>query len=173
MAMDSSGIDRVQQAVAQAVRDHWVLFLIEGIVLVLLGVLAVLVPMVATIAVTILIGWLFCISGVVAGIILLGWPVLGAVSLTLLMTAFFTIEGIASIMYSLEHRKELTGRWTWMLVSGIVDLILAFIILTGLPGTAAWALGLLVGINMLFGGTSMIAMALHARGSGPSVRQPA
>ena len=199
MAMDSSGIDRVQQAVAQAVRDHWVLFLIEGIVLVLLGVLAVLVPMVATIAVTILIGWLFCISGVVglittlmmrnapgfwwsllsavlgvvAGIILLGWPVLGAISLTLLMTAFFTIEGIASIMYSLEHRKELTGRWTWMLVSGIVDLILAFIIVTGLPGTAAWALGLLVGINMLFGGTSMIAMALHARGSGPSVRQPA
>jgi uncharacterized membrane protein HdeD (DUF308 family) len=60
-----------------------------------------------------------------------------------------------------------------MMVSGIVDLILAFIILTGLPGTAAWALGLLVGINMLFGGTSMIAMALHARSGGnTSVRAP-
>jgi uncharacterized membrane protein HdeD (DUF308 family) len=199
MAMDSSGIDRLQQAVAQAVREHWVLFLIEGIVLVVLGVLAILVPIVATIAVAILIGWLFFISvvvglvttfmmrnapgywwsllsavlGIVAGIVLLGWPLLGALSLTLLLTAFFTVEGVASIMYALEHRKELTGRWEWMLVSGVVDLILAFIILTGLPGTAAWALGLLVGINMLFGGTSMIAMALHARGSGPSVRQPA
>jgi hypothetical protein len=88
-----------------------------------------------------------------------------------LLTVFFTIEGVASVMYALEHRKELTGRWEWMLVSGVVDLILAFIILTGLPGTAAWALGLLVGINMLFGGSSMIAMALHARGSGlPSLQ---
>jgi uncharacterized membrane protein HdeD (DUF308 family) len=199
MAMDTSGIDRLQQAVKQAVREHWVLFLVEGIVLVVLGVLAILVPMVATIAVTILIGWLFVISGVVglittfqmrnapgfwwsllsavlgivAGIVLLAWPIPGAISLTLLLTVFFTIEGLASIMYSLDHRKELTGRWAWMLVSGVVDLILAFIILTGLPGTAAWALGLLVGIDLLFGGTSMIAMALHAGGSGPSIREPA
>jgi uncharacterized membrane protein HdeD (DUF308 family) len=200
MAMDPSSIDRFQQALVQSVREHWVLFLIEGIVLVVLGVLAILVPIVATIAVAILIGWLFFISGavgfittfmmrnapgfwwsllsailgIVAGIILFGWPVLGAISLTLVLTAFFIIEGVASIMYALDHKKELTGRWTWMLVSGIVDLLLAFIILTGLPGTAAWALGLLVGINMLFGGTSLIAMALHARSSGnASVRNPA
>lgn len=192
MAMNTGGIDRFQQALAQSVREHWVLFLIEGIVLVVLGVLAILVPMVATIAVAILIGWLLFISGVVglittfmmrdapgfwwsllsavlgivAGVILFGWPILGAISLTLLLTAFFVVEGVASIMYALEHRKELSGRWTWMLVSGIVDLLLAVIILTGLPGTAAWALGLLVGINMLFGGTSLIAMALHARSSG-------
>jgi uncharacterized membrane protein HdeD (DUF308 family) len=200
MAMDPGSIDRFQQALAQTVREHWVLFLIEGIVLVVLGVLAILVPMVATIAVAILLGWLLFISGVVglittfmmrnapgfwwsllsavlgivAGIILFGWPILGAISLTLVLTAFFIIEGVASIMYALEHRKELTGRWTWMLVSGIVDLLLALIILTGLPGTAAWALGLLVGINMLFGGTSLIAMALHARSSGnTSVRNAA
>ena len=199
MAMERGDMDRLQQALAQAVRDHWVLFLIEGIVLVVLGVLAILVPMVATIAVAILIGWLILISGgvglittfmmrnapgfwwsllsavlgIVAGVILLGWPILGAVSLTLLLFVFFTVEGVASIMYAVEHKKELSGRWTWMMVSGIVDLILAFIIVTGLPGTAAWALGLLVGINMLFGGTSLIAMALHARSSGnTSVRAP-
>ena len=162
--------------------------------------IASLVPMVASIAVAILIGWLFFISGVVglittfmmrnapgfwwsllsavlgivAGIILFGWPILGAISLTLVMTAFFVIEGVASIMYALEHKKDLTGRWTWMLGSGIVDLLLAAIILAGLPGTAVWALGLLVGINMLFGGTSLIAMALHARSGGnTSVRHPA
>jgi uncharacterized membrane protein HdeD (DUF308 family) len=50
-----------------------------------------------------------------------------------------------------------------MLLSGIIDLILAAIIFAGLPGTAAWALGLLVGINMLFGGAALIAMALAAR----------
>jgi uncharacterized membrane protein HdeD (DUF308 family) len=66
-------------------------------------------------------------------------------------------------MYALEHRRQLTGRWGWMLASGIVDIILAIIILAGLPGTALWALGLLLGINMIFGGTSLIAMALHAR----------
>ena len=51
------------------------------------------------------------------------------------------------------------------LANGIIDLVLAAIIFAGLPGTAAWALGLLVGINMLFGGTSLIAIAMHARSS--------
>jgi uncharacterized membrane protein HdeD (DUF308 family) len=50
-----------------------------------------------------------------------------------------------------------------MLVSGIIDLVLAVIIFAGLPGTAAWALGLLVGINMVFGGVALVAIALHAR----------
>jgi uncharacterized membrane protein HdeD (DUF308 family) len=54
-----------------------------------------------------------------------------------------------------------------MLASGIVDLILAAILFAGLPGTAAWAIGLLVGINMLFGGGALVAMALHARASRP------
>jgi uncharacterized membrane protein HdeD (DUF308 family) len=74
-------------------------------------------------------------------------------------------------MYALEHKKELSGRWGWMLASGIIDLILAAIILLGLPGTVAWALGLLVGINMLFGGVALIAMALHARTPGTSTPQ--
>jgi uncharacterized membrane protein HdeD (DUF308 family) len=103
------------------------------------------------------------VLAIAAGIVLLGWPARGAVSLTLLLIVFFIIEGVLSIMYAFEHKKELSGRWGWMLVSGIIDLILAAIIWGGLPGTAEWALGLLVGINMVFGGTAMIAMALHAR----------
>jgi len=89
-----------------------------------------------------------------------------ALSLTLVLVAFFIIEGIASIMYAVDHRRQLTGSWGWMLLSGIIDLILAAIILAGLPGTAVWALGLLVGINMLFGGGALIAMALAARQPG-------
>ena len=75
-------------------------------------------------------------------------------SLTLVLIAFFVIEGVAPIMYAIDHRAQLSGRWGWMLVSGIVDLILAGIIFAGLAGTAVWALGLLVGINMVFGGAA-------------------
>jgi uncharacterized membrane protein HdeD (DUF308 family) len=183
---DEAGIGR---AVAGAIHEHWGLFLTEGIVLLVLGALAILVPWVATITVTYLVGWLFLISGgvglfttlrmrhgpgywwsllsafigIVAGILLLIWPITGALSLTLLLTAFFIVEGIASIMYAIEHRNQLSGRWGWMLVSGIIDLIIAAIIVAGLPGTVAWAIGLLVGINLLFGGTALIAMALAAR----------
>jgi uncharacterized membrane protein HdeD (DUF308 family) len=194
MSMGSGDANELQRALTQSIREHWVLFLIEGIVLVVLGVLAIIIPPIATIAVTIFLGWLFLISGIIglvttfwarhapgfwwsllsavvaiaAGIVLLGWPIPGAVSLTLLLIVFFIIEGVLSIMYALEHKKELSGRWGWMLISGIIDLILAAIIWGGLPGTAAWALGLLVGINMLFGGSAMIAMALHARHADPS-----
>jgi uncharacterized membrane protein HdeD (DUF308 family) len=87
-----------------------------------------------------------------SGIVLLLWPLSGVLSLTLILIVFFVIEGVASIMFALEHKRELSARWGWMLASGIIDLILATIIFAGLPGTAAWAIGLLVGINMVFGG---------------------
>jgi uncharacterized membrane protein HdeD (DUF308 family) len=187
--MDQPDADRLRSTVTTSIQEHWVLFLIEGIVLVVLGLLAIIVPPLATLAIEIFIGWLFLVSGIVglvttfmmrhapgfwwsllsavlgilAGIVLIGWPVSGAISLTLVLIFFFIVEGAASIMFALEHRRELTGRWGWMLASGIVDLILAAIILAGLPLSAAWALGLLVGINLVFGGSALIAMALHAR----------
>jgi uncharacterized membrane protein HdeD (DUF308 family) len=183
--------NQVRAAVSGAIREHSTFFLIEGIILLILGVLAILLPPFATLAVTIIFGWIFLIAGLIgwvttfaargapgfwwslvsaviataAGLMLLIRPVSGAISLTLLLIAFFAIEGVVSILYALEHRQELSGRWEWMLVSGVIDLALAGIIFAGLPGTAAWALGLLVGINLIFGGVALIAMALHARGS--------
>jgi len=176
-------------AVANAFRNHSTSFLAEGIVLVLLGMLAIFVPLFATITVTVILGWIFLASGIMGlittfgarqapgfwwslvsaliaiavGLILLAQPTAGAVSLTLVLIVFFVVEGAATIMYALEHRRELSGRWEWMLVSGIIDLVLAGIIFAGLPGTAEWALGLLVGINMVFGGMALVAIALHAR----------
>ena len=179
----------IQAAIKSTIREHFTLFLIEGIVLIVLGALAILLPPIATIAVTIILGWIFLVSGIMglvatfgargapgfwwalvsavlaiaAGLVLLVQPASGALSLTLVMIAFFIVEGVATIMYALEHRRELSGRWEWMLASGIIDLTLAAIILTGFPGTAAWALGLLLGVNLLFGGTALVAMALQAR----------
>jgi len=108
---------------------------------------------------------LSAILAILAGIVLLAWPLTGILSLTLVLIVFFVIEGVASIMYALDHRSGLTGRWGWMLASGIIDLILAAIIVAGLPGSAAWAIGIIVGVNMLLGGVSLIAIALHARPS--------
>jgi uncharacterized membrane protein HdeD (DUF308 family) len=189
MSMNQPDFSSAQRAVADAMREHWVLFLVEGIILVLLGMLAIVIPLLASLAVTILVGSLFLVSGVVglvttfwakgvpgfwwslvsaiiavgAGVVLLAWPISGTVSLTLVLIAFFIVEGVASIMYGIEHRKEASSRAGWIIASGVIDLILAAIIFSDLPGSAAWAIGLLVGINMIFGGTSLIAMALGAR----------
>jgi uncharacterized membrane protein HdeD (DUF308 family) len=186
-------LERVQAVLAVSLSAHWKLFLTEGIVLVILGLAAMMLPLVATIAIAIVVGWIFLLSGiagllstfrmrsapgfwwslisgilgVVAGIVLLRWPLSGAFSLTLILTLFLMLEGVVSIMFALEHKREFSGRWGVMLVSGVVDLILAAMIYAGLPGTAAWAIGLLVGINMVFGGLALIAMAAHARKAAP------
>jgi uncharacterized membrane protein HdeD (DUF308 family) len=187
--MTSQDMANLQNQLRIAVQEHWKAFLIEGILLVVLGLGAMIVPPLASLGVTIFLGWMFLISGVAglaltfwarqmpafwwslfsallaigAGIVLLAWPVQGTLTLTMVSGAYFLAEGVATIMYALEHRRELSERWGWLLTSGIVDLILSGVIIAGLPGSALWAIGLLVGINMLFGGASLIAMALAAR----------
>ena len=192
MSMNQPGT-RLSVEAERSLRERWWLFVVEGVVLLVLGLLAVLVPALATIGFTLFLGWLFLLSGVmglvatfyarqapgfwwslvsaVLGIavvlILLVSPAGGAISLTLLLIVFFVMEGVATIMYALDHRRELSGRWGLLLVSGAVDLVLAAMILAGLPGTAAWALGLLVGVNMIFGGAALVAMGLYARKGEP------
>ena len=184
-------IEKLKSEMTTTVREHWKAFLIEGILLVVLGLAAIILPPLASLAVTILLGWMFLISGVAglaltlwargipgfwwsllsaalaigAGIILLVQPVQGTLTLTIVVGAYFLAEGVATIMYALEHRRELSERWSWLLIAGLVDIVIAGIIIAGLPGSALWAVGLLVGINLLFGGASMIGMALAARNS--------
>jgi uncharacterized membrane protein HdeD (DUF308 family) len=185
--------ERLHAAMVRALREHWALFLVEGIVLLILGILAVVVPPLATLALTVFLGWLFVISGVfglvstfgarhapgfwwsllssvlalAAGILMILLPASGAISLTLILTVFFILDGVASIMFALDHRQQLTRQWGWLLAVGVCDLAVAAVIIAGFPGTAAWVLGLLVGINMLFSGTALIMIALYARTSAP------
>jgi len=182
-------ITSLQSKMSAAVREHWKAFLFEGILLVILGLAAIIVPPLASLAVTIFLGWMFLISGIGglvltfwarqtpgfwwalisavlaigAGIILLARPVQGTLTLTIVVGAYFLAEGVVSIMYALEHRRELSERWSWMLAAGLMDILVAAIIIAGLPGSALWAVGLLAGINLLFGGASLIGMALAAR----------
>jgi uncharacterized membrane protein HdeD (DUF308 family) len=184
-------ITRLQSSMNAVVREHWKAFLFEGVLLAVLGLAAMIVPSLAGLAVTIFLGWMFLVSGIAglaltfwarqmpgfwwslisaalaigAGIILLARPVQGTLTLTIVVGAYFLAEGVATIMYALEYRRELSERWSWLLVAGIFDIVIAGIIIAGLPGSALWAVGLLVGINLLFGGASLIGMALAARKS--------
>ena len=187
--IDNAGIEEVESRIVKAMHEHWRLYLGEGACLLILGLIAVAVPPLTTLAVTILFGWLFVVSGaiglfttfwmrgvpgfrwslasavlaILAAIWLLARPIAGPLTLTAVLILFFLIEGISSVMFAIDHRRELSGQWEFMLLSGLVDLVLCVMIASGLPSTAIWALGLLVGINMVFGGVALIAMALHAR----------
>ncbi len=165
---------------------HWQLQLIEGIVLVLLGCVAVFVPFWLGF---VLFVWLFLIAGLTGlvttlvmwhrtgfwwslmsavlalgiGIFLYVAPDFALLAFPLLLMGFLVVEGVVTIMFALDHSRDLSGRWGWMLASGIVDLCLAAVIVIGLPATASWALGLILAVNLIFGGGALIGMALAAR----------
>ncbi len=187
--LQRSANSNVSAALARAMHDHWKVFLAEGIILILLGLGAIVVPPIAGLAATVFLGWLFLVAGflgllatfrarqapgfvwsllsalaaLVAGGLLLWNPLAGLVTLTYVLIAFFIVDGIFTIFLAMAHRRELSGKWEWMMLNGIIDLILAGIIISGLPGTLVWALGLLLGIDLVFGGAALIAVALAAR----------
>jgi uncharacterized membrane protein HdeD (DUF308 family) len=157
--------------------------------MVILGILAVAWPAVATLAVDIYIGWLFLICGTVGlvamfsardvpaflwtlltaalamavGVLLIWKPAEGAESLTIVLTAFFIAEGVFQIAGSFAYRDAMPGSWGWMLASGISDLILAGLLIMYWPVSAAWALGLLVGVNLITSGVAIVVTAIEAR----------
>ena len=182
-------VSEMQDALKDALKTHWKLFLFQGIVMVILGILAVVWPAVATLAVDIYVGWLFLISGTVGlvamfsardvpaffwtlltaalamavGVLLIWKPAEGAESLTIVLTAFFIAEGVFQIAGSFAYRDAMPGSWGWMFVSGISDLILAGLLILYWPVSAAWALGLLVGVNLITSGVAIVVTAIEAR----------
>jgi uncharacterized membrane protein HdeD (DUF308 family) len=176
----------MQRAVRDTLRANWQLFLIQGVIMFILGTLAIAWPGESTIAVDVYIGWLFLFSGfvglaamvfaddapaflwtlltaalsLIVGVLLLWHPAEGAVSLTLVLTAFFVVEGIFQIAASISYRDVIPDSWGWMLASGIADLILAVLIIEGWPNTASWTLGAVVGVNLMTSGMAIIMVAL-------------
>ena len=90
-------------------------------------------------------------------------PAAGVLSLTVVLILFFLIDGTLMITSAIEHRREATPRWAWMLAGGIVDLALGGIFLAGMPGTFTWAPSVLVGFDLLVAGGALMAMALSAQ----------
>ncbi len=158
----------------------WILF--QGILLVVLGSLAIVFPLVATIAIEQVFAALLLIAGgyslatalgrknqriahrvittlwalltLVTGLLLVFAVVAGAKMLTILLGSYFAAQGIVTILAALKFRGS-SALWI-MSFSGVVSLVLAYMIFSGFPGTAGWALGLLLGINLIFTGASFI-----------------
>jgi uncharacterized membrane protein HdeD (DUF308 family) len=154
-----------------------------GVALIVLGVAAVLVPAVAGSAVVIVIGFILVLAGILAiarglkaedsvekamglilgiitglaGIAVIGHPLFGLAFLTLLLVGYFVAEGVWKIIASLRY-KPATG-WEWLLVSGVLSLMLGLLIWSQWPISGMWAVGVLVGVNLLGTGLALVALA--------------
>jgi uncharacterized membrane protein HdeD (DUF308 family) len=171
----------------ETVRKNRTWFILEGILFILLGLVGIIVPAVLTITVELFIGWLFVFGGLikgyrtfttysesgfwvslisalfflVIGVLLLAFPLSGVLSLTMLLAIFFLAEGIAQIIMGFQLTDA--PKWGWLVVSGVISLIMGGIILSGWPSTAAWVIGLIVGINLLFLGISILSVAIPSK----------
>ena len=188
MSTASSNFPIASRRECEAIHDHWILFLLQGIVLAALGLLAMGAPLLATVVIVKMAGWLFFIGGIVglasfftgrdvpgsiwsflsaalailAGIYLLRSPLAGMATLTIVLAAYFVAQGVTQIATAIAHRRVLRS-WGWVLFSGIVDFLLGIVILSEFPGTSAWVIGLLVGINLFMYGIALIMTAFAGR----------
>ena len=180
----------------EALSRNWGWLLALGILMIILGVVAMAAPVVATIAIQVMLGWLLVISGIAEGIhafmvkewrgfllellsavlylgvglLLLVDPLKGAVALTLILAVFLLVEGIFKIITALRVREH--RGWGWLLASGIVSVVLGVLIWKQWPTSGLWVIGLLVGIQLLFTGWSLVMLALVARGHRQAMAAP-
>ncbi len=186
-------IDRAVAAAKQTVADNWGWFLTLGIVLVVAGIAAIAFPLVSTIAAKIALGWIFLAAGMVMiihafsiqkwggflmelllGVLYLfagGWlaffPFTGIVTLTILLAALFLAEGVVEVIMGFRVRPH--EGWGWLVFSGLIAVAVGLLIAAELPSSAVWAIGLLVGVNLLSTGISFIVLALAGkRGTAPA-----
>ena len=178
-----------RDAMRQTVKRYSLWYLVQGVLLVVAGVLAVIYPVVSSVAVVVLLGWLLIISGVLQGISLVGaghvphfWlqlisvilavlvgflflrdPAQGLLTITLLLIVFFMIEGISKVVFALTIRPF--PNWGWVLASGLVGMLLAAILWASLPVTALWLIGLLLGIQLISAGAAIAYLAWQVRRS--------
>ncbi len=169
------------------IQAAWGWLLALGILWIILGTLAIIMPFAATLAVEMVFGVLFVIGGVAQliqafrskgwkgfalqvlggilalalGAILLFFPIQGVLTLTILLAAFFVAQGVVKIMAALRERPA--SGWGWLMFSGILGIVVGVIIWTALPEAAVWVLGLLVGIELIFSGWAMVMIAMAGK----------
>ena len=184
-----SNAELLIEGAEQAARRHWPVLIVEGVALVLFGILALFIPLLVTLGMASALGWVFLSAGVaaivahfrlrrarglryllfsavlslIAGLALLVKPLSGVISLTVIIIVCFALAGVAKLTFPLERFRHLPAYRGWIRASGIVDLVLAALMFVDLPETALWAPGLLLGANMILGGAALIAVALLER----------
>lgn len=178
-----------REAMRETVKRYSLWYLVEGVLLVVAGVLAIIYPVISSAAVIVLLGWLLIASGVLQGLSLIGarqvphfWlqlisvilailigflflrdPTQGLMTLALLLIIFFMMEGISKVVFALTIRPF--PNWGWVLASGLVGILLALILWASLPVTAVWLIGVLLGVNLISIGAAIAYLAWHVRKS--------
>lgn len=181
--------ENVAESAAENLKGRWGWLLALGILTLILGFCALTMPFVAALASVLFLAWLLIVSGVLQGVhafgqkqwgglfwqlligilylaigvMLLAEPLRSLFALTLLLAVFFVVSGIFRIIIAFRIRPR--QNWGWILTNGVVTLILGALIWAEWPSAAIWAVGLLVGIDLVFGGWSMVVIALAARNS--------
>lgn len=160
-------------------KKYWGWILTTGIILLILGTIAVAAPFIATITSVIVFGWCLIFAGVsqiiltfayrqsndfflhalialltiLIGIFMAFDPAATAITLTLLLAAFFLAAGIFRVYGAIVFRFP---QWGWVLIGGILSIILGILILIHWPSSAFWVIGLFIGIELIFTGWSFL-----------------
>lgn len=193
MANTSISVEAASQVIREAMRErvkqHSFWYIVQSGLMVLAGILALIFPVISSVAIVLFLGWLLIFSGilqaislidarhvphfwlqlvsvvlsVLVGILFLRNPSAGLLTLTLLLIVFFMVEGISKVIFSLTIRPF--PNWGWVLASGVISILLAFYLWANTPVTAIWLLGVLLGIELICEGAALGRMAWHARKS--------
>ena len=186
-------LDAAAAALREAMRDtvkrYSLWYLLQGVLMVLAGVLALVYPLLASTALVYLLAWVLIVSGAVQaigligarhvphywlqlisvviailiGVLLLRQPESGLLIMTLLLIVFFMVEGISKVIFALTIRPF--PNWGWVFASGIVGIVLGVYLLMNMPVTAEWVLGALLGIQLICEGAALAYLAWQVRSS--------
>jgi uncharacterized membrane protein HdeD (DUF308 family) len=174
---------RVLRDELQAIQSRWVWLVALGIILIVLGVLAISAPMIASLATALTIGVILLLAGiadlvgafwtrnwtgfllmlmigvlhVVVGLLLIRQPGEGILALTLLLASLLMVSGLFRILASLAYRFP---NWGWVLLGGVINLLLGFLIWQEWPVSGFWVIGLFVGIEMIYNGWIWVLLGL-------------
>jgi uncharacterized membrane protein HdeD (DUF308 family) len=176
-----------RQAMRETVKRYSLWYLIQGVLLIVAGIFAIIYPVISSVAVIVTLGWLLIISGILQAFSLIGarhvphfWLQLislilavvigllfvrnteqGLATITLLLIVFFMIEGFSKVVFALTIRPF--PNWAWVLASGLVGIALSLILWASLPVTAVWLVGVLLGIQLISVGTALAYLAWQVR----------
>jgi uncharacterized membrane protein HdeD (DUF308 family) len=182
----STQLGQVMRHELQAIRGKWIWLVALGIALIVLAIVMLGFPVVTTLATISLLGVLILVGGVaeaigafwcrewsgfflallsgilgiVVGLMLLGNPIEGGITLTILLSSFLFVAGIFRSVAALAHRFE---GWGWLLLSGVIDIVLAIMIWRQLPVSGLTIIGLLVGISTLFRGVTWLMLGFSLK----------
>lgn len=164
-------------------------FIVEGVLLIVLALLAAALPEIAGFAGALIFGWILVLAGVfglgsvfgerrhvhlifsiisalvalAAGALILWRPLIGAVTLAIFIGAYLLIDGVALIGLAWDQRRRQARGWPWLMVSGVIDVLLALLVLAMGPRTTVILLGFIIAVDLGVSGIALITLGVHAR----------